>query len=137
MEIFIGNLPEKTDAGELCRIFEEVSKPNGLLALLPKSRAQKRRSITSPQYKVVEAAGENATHYGHVVLYPDSLARRAIIKLQGATLRGEPIFVREFIHRAYINDQRLIGWRYRRWSGVERRLSERRQGMFMDEVSEI
>lgn len=133
MEIYVGNLPKKSDANELCLLFEKSIRPKGLAALLPnvlpKSRAEKRRSVSLPRYEVVEVAGENPARYGHVVLYPESLARQVITDLRGATLRGEPVYVREFYHRAYINDRRLLGWRNRHWDTVERRTGERRQGL--------
>jgi hypothetical protein len=127
MEVYVGNLPPKVDVGELGQLFEKVIRPKGWSALLPKARA--KRSMSPPHFEIIEVAGKKSVRYGYVELYPESLAQQAIAGLQGATLRGNPVHVREYFNRAYINDQRLIGWRNRRWGRTERRLSERRRSM--------
>jgi hypothetical protein len=135
MDIFVGNLPQKTQVDEIRRLFETVLRPRGLSAVLPKSRKQPRRGFNPPRYQIVELSGDRPMRYGHVVLFPDSMARQAIKDLQDATLRGEQIVVREFVRRAYINDRRSLHWRSQPWQNEERRYSERRRGAAMNAAS--
>lgn len=127
MDIFVGNLPQNAQVADIRRLVEAVLKPKGLSSILPKSRRQPRRSLNPPRYQIVELAEEKPLRYGHVVLFPENVARQVIKDLQQATLRGERIIVREFVRRAYINDRRNLGWRTQPWQEVERRQSERRR----------
>lgn len=108
MEIFIGNLPPTTTVHDLYRLFGPFQRR----VLARVFRKNDRRGAT--------------ICYALALLSPDSAARRALARLQGAKLQCRPLVVREFMPRSCANERRALDWRSRPWPGPERRRSERR-----------
>ena len=109
MEVFVGNLHDSVAYRDVALLFKEFKQP---------------------QVNLVETAQADGTPVRYAVVTFDSerLAKKAISRFDGHTLRGQPIMVREFIHRTYVNERRALDWRRRSWSEPERRRSDRRKG---------
>ena len=69
--------------------------------------------------------------YGHVYVVPERAAHEAIADLEGVSLKGSPITVRECIYRAR-QERRL---RRSPWRGGERRAAEARRHNGYDQAS--
>ncbi|MFO7593906.1 MAG: RNA-binding protein [Pseudomonadota bacterium] len=108
MEVFIGNLAEKTTLNDVMKFFRGFAKKASL-----RMAEKKLEDGTRVIYAVAEFDSEK-------------LAHKAIKKLNGGLLRGQHLVLREFVHRTYTNERRDLNWRNKPWSGVERRKGERR-----------
>ena len=108
MEVFIGNLAPNATLTDLIGFF--------------KGFAGKAR------IRIVEKKLEDGSkcRYGIADFESDKLGLKAIKKLHGKSLRGEPVVMREYFHRYYGNERRAVNWRDQPWQGVERRQQERR-----------
>lgn len=100
MELFVGNLPDGTSATDLDVLFLGFR----------------------PLRLRVEPCG-----YAVATVIPERLALRAKQHLQGHSLRGCTIEVREFLSRDPANERRGHRHRQRSWGGAERRRGERRR----------
>ncbi len=109
MDVFIGNLSPRTTLNDLVVFFKGFA---------PGARFQ----IFDKQFE-----DGSRSRYAVAIVEPDKLAEKAIKKLNGAFLQGSKVVLREFLHRSYNNERRLIGWRDKPWHGIERRVSERRR----------
>lgn len=122
MEIFIGNLPVNTSAYELRRLFNQaIDKMSG--GFLP----WKKPHPGQIAIQIVEkgsAAGR--IRYGHAVIEPETIARHCIQTLNHHFLNGQPLTVREYFQRSYMNERRALDWREKPWHGPERRADDRR-----------
>ncbi len=110
MEIFIDNLPRRVGQNDLLQFFKGYYKRNGI-----------RIRIVDEETE----AGEHH-HYAIVDIDHERLAAKALKKLNGQSLGGYALRLREYQHRNYGNERRALGWRNRAWSGVERRKIDRR-----------
>ena len=109
MDVFVGNLHDAVAYRDVALLFRDFKQPPVNLVV----RTQ---------------ADSSAVRYAVVTFDSDRLAKKAISKFDGHTLRGQPIIVREFVHRGYANERRALDWRSRAWSEPERRQSDRRKG---------
>lgn len=107
MDLFIGNLPEHFDGYELRKLFRGYESGAKFSVVDKKSYGRRVR-------------------YGLAAIEPINEAWRAIEALNQQEVQGQPIVVREFIHRSYGNERRALNWRERPWNGPERRQTERR-----------
>jgi RNA recognition motif-containing protein len=109
MEIFVGHLPENATPADLKAFFKGYGK-------------QTRCIIVEILHN-----DRTITRHGYVVIEPDRAAHKAIKRLSLKRLNGQRVAVREYIHRAYANDRRALGWRHKPWRAAERRMDERRK----------
>jgi len=109
MEVFIGNIAPNTTLNDVVNFLKGFAK---------KARV-----------RVIDQPLENGGHtrYALADFDADKLALKAIKKLNGSSLRGQAVVMREFIHRSYSNERRAVNWREKPWSGPERRRDERRK----------
>jgi RNA recognition motif-containing protein len=106
MEIFIGNLPRYAAVSHLNRFFLGF----GQVA----------------HFRILEKVREDGEveRFGHGVIEPDVAAQRAVEHLNGKRLLGEPVVVREYVHRA--PSDRRSGSRVKRSNGEARPREDRR-----------
>lgn len=109
MEVFIGNLADKTTLNDVMKFLKGFAK--------------------KARFRMQDKKLENGTRIFYAVAEFDSdkLALKAIKKFNGGFLRGQHLVLREFVHRSYTNERRALNWRSKPWTGVERRKSERRK----------
>lgn len=107
MEIFIGNLPRYAAVSHLNRFFMGY----GHVA----------------HFRILEKVREDGEveRFGHGVIEPDLAARRAIEHLNGKRLLGEPVVVREYVHRD--ERDRRTGPPAKRANGEAKREGDRRR----------
>lgn len=110
MDIFVGNLAERTKAGNLALILAPFSD-----------------TFRFTLYEHATDEGETE-YYGHVSSLSEEEGQRAIRVLNGIALHGQKLVVREYFHRNAANDRRLKQTAEQAWQYSERRRSERRQG---------
>jgi len=109
MDVFVGNLSPRTTLSDLVAFFKSFA-------------SEARFQLFTKQFE--DGA---QVHYAVATIESDKLAEKAIKKLNGQSLNGHPVMLREFIHRNYGNERRAVGWRDKPWHGVERRGLERRR----------
>lgn len=107
MDIFIGNIPGNTTVLDLKKFFKGFDKN----AVFEVKRLKGRNDVVT---------------FGLVSIHSERLAHKAIKRLHMKKLKGKPVVVREFTHRAGGNDRRQLGWRNKLWLGEERRQTDRR-----------
>ena len=107
MEIFVGNISSSATAVDLKKIFKGFDKH------------------ATFEIKRLKGRDSHVT-FGLVRLQSERLAKKAIKRLHMKKYLGRPIVVREYLHRAFGNDRRQLGWRKKLWLGEERRNTDRR-----------
>jgi len=109
MELFIGNLPRYAAVSHLNRFFMGFGRV--------------------AHFRILEKVRDDGEveHIGHGVIEPDIAARRAIEHLNGRRLLGQPLVVREYVHRAPA-DRR--GKPHRRGNGAASAGERRQHGRF-------
>jgi len=107
MNIFIGNIPGKKYEHEI----------NNLLTTFDKN--------VQGQIKQRIQKNDDRGYFCIASINNEKKARRFIQKLNQKSPYGELLQIREFIHRAYGNDQRDI-WHGKKWKGIEKRENDRR-----------
>ena len=119
MEVFIGNISPNTTLNDVVNFLKSFAK---------KTRV-----------RIVDQPLENGGHARYAVadFETDKLAIKAIKKLDGTTLRGNAVVMREFFHRSYYNERRAVNWRDKPWEGPERRQLERRQKIHVKEKDDF
>ena len=107
MNIFVGNIPGNTSVIDLKKFFKGFDK--------------------KATFEIKRLKGKNdVVTFGLVTIHSERLAIKAIKRLHMKKIRGKPVVVREFTHRAGGNDRRQLGWRNKLWLGEERRKTDRR-----------
>jgi RNA recognition motif-containing protein len=107
MIVFIGNLP----AGISERELQHLAQPPGGVPV----RIVKKRNRSGNLYR-----------YGLVHAHTERDALKVIRRLHGRDCMGMQLVAREFGQRRLSNERRRLDWREVPWTGMERRLSERR-----------
>ena len=109
MDVFIGNLAEKTTLNDLMKFFKGFAK--------------------KARFRMVDKKLEDGSraYFAIAEFESEKLALKAIKKFNGGFLRGQYLVLREFVHRSYTNERRALNWRDKPWTGVERRKTERRK----------
>ena len=107
MDVFVGNLSNRVDAGALERLFLKFCKTAHIKFFKNQNHGAKIR-------------------YACISVNPVKHAKRAIKMLNNSVFDGEMIFVREYHHRASFNERRAIGWRDIKWTTDNKRKKERR-----------
>jgi len=127
MYIFVGNLPRTFSEFELRRMVERMLSPKGF----KESARQvlfKSDQVKRSEFCVFDKISDTGiVRHGQVLIEPEAMAKRLLQRLDKTDCRGHQLCVREFTIRAYHNDRRGLDWRKKDWSGMERRLIERRQ----------
>ncbi len=108
MDIFVGNLPGKTSVLELRKLIGTVS--SGRFRIL-------RTRVNGKSYC-----------YGHAALGSSQPGHDIISRLDGLEFRGSHLHARPFLHRSDQHERRCLKMFSSRWSGVNRRRGERRNG---------
>jgi hypothetical protein len=132
LDIYVGNLPDRTNVGELRELFDGVvgHKPRGsfLGSLFPRFLRKYKQVLpaTVEKFTIIESGPGCRGRYCRISGNSRSTAKRIITQLSGAGLHGRALEVRPFHLRKMTNDRRRAGWHFRRWLGVERRVNERR-----------
>jgi len=107
MIVFIGNLP----AGISERDLQYLAQPPGGVPV----RIVKKRNRSGNLYR-----------YGLVHARSERDASKVIRRVHGKDCMGVQLVAREFGQRRVSNERRRLDWREVPWTGMERRLSERR-----------
>jgi len=122
MEIYIGNISDKTTAYDLRRALNAT-----IDTIKPGFFFWKKSEPDTLNIKIVEKHAKDGTHrYGVASVEPDEIARHCIQQLNNMFVTGQPLVAREYFQRSYMNERRAVNWREQPWSGVERRGSDRR-----------
>ena len=108
MNIYIGNLPGRRYEIEILNLITNFNKKVQSNIALPVTRN------INDQFFCIASINHEKT------------ARKFIKKLHMKSPYGNPLHIRELIHRAYNNERRNIMWRKIKWKGIEKRLGERR-----------
>ncbi len=115
MDIFIGNLPAKEYQSDIANLLKDFAK--------------------GPQTQMNLAIQKHKDGYYCVAnIGDDRKAKKFIRKYNLKSPYGHQLMVREFIHRSYGNERRDIGWRQKRWQGIEKRQFERRSFKVASEI---
>ena len=106
MEIYVGNIPKGTRAGELRKIIKNAIKEKVFPRLYEKivASGQIDKGVGVKIRKAKTTNGEY--RYGHVVVHSSGLGRLTIDSLLNARLRGNCLSAREFSPRNPANDRR-------------------------------
>lgn len=128
LDIYVGNIPERANVEELRELFNEVvrHKPRGSFLGSFLSGYRNAPVVESPRFNMVAAVQGRHGRYCRISGNSHSAANKIVSQLSGAGLYGQVLEVRPFYPRVIANDRRRAGWHFRRWLGVERRMSERR-----------
>ena len=110
MIVFIGNLPAGISEGELQNL---AMPPGGAPVRIVKKR---NRNGNLYRYGLVHAGSER-----------DGM--KVIRRLHGKECMGMQLVAREFGQRRVGNERRRLDWREVPWTGMERRLGERRSSV--------
>jgi len=107
MVVFIGNLPRHAAEKDLCRLAQ--------LAL-------------GTPVRIIRKAGRQGQpqRYALIPATVESHSKRIIRRMHGRKWLGATLVAREYQHRTAANERRRVDWRSQRWTGAERRCSERR-----------
>ena len=146
-DVYVGNLPGRISVDDLHELFDGVtgqktrglpqrglragSLMSALLARVPWAQeifASLRKTPRAAElnFTMINDAQGQFARYCRISGYSRPLATRLIEQLAGVGLQGRVLEVRPFYPRILSNDRRRAGWHFRRWLGIERRLSERR-----------
>ena len=107
MLMFIGNLPATMNEQGLCELGQF---PPGVHVRIHK-----------------KLDGTQVVHrYGLAYFQQSGEAEKLVERLNGKSVQGNTLQVREFGHRRANNERRRLDWREIPWDGPERRKSERR-----------
>ncbi len=132
MEVFIGNIPKTLSSYELHQFIKEVFK---------KRRSAFKFWMGSPEYLgfnvVDKSVNGNVYRYAIAHIESSALASESIKLLDQQFFGGNPLDVREYRSRCYMNERRAINWRERTWSGVERRSDERRKADSSNDMERV
>jgi hypothetical protein len=95
------------------------------------SEAGLRRLVRAPQALAVQLIHKQDRHgcaYRYALLHARSAREGAklIRRVNGVTCMGRRLVAREFSQRLSGNERRRLDWRTVPWTGMERRLGERR-----------
>lgn len=107
MIVYIGNLPAGLSESEL----QQLAQPSGGVPV----RIIKKRN-----------RGGNLYRYGLVHARSERDGLKVIRRVHGRNCMGTRLVAREFGQRRVGNERRRLDWREVPWTGMERRLSERR-----------
>ncbi|MCF6217519.1 MAG: hypothetical protein L3J62_03490 [Gammaproteobacteria bacterium] len=122
MQIFIGNIPKTRSSYELHQFIKEIFK---------KRRSAFKFWMRSPDYlsfNVIDKTVDGDIYrYAIAHIEPSAIASESIELLDQQFFGGNPLDVREYRSRSYMNERRAIDWREQSWSGAERRSDERRK----------
>ena len=96
---------------------------------LPDLQALLKRLAARASCRIVEQKYADGTRcrYGLASFEQVKYAIKAIKKFNQKKLLGVPVTVRQYFHRSYQNERRVLNWRELPWDGPERRLGERRR----------
>ena len=123
MEIFIGNISKELNGYELRRFVTGVldsRKPSAL-------QFWKKKEPTELSFKIVEKHTPTGSYrYAIATLEPRSVALECIELMNNRFFQDKPLEVREYISRSYMNERRAVNWREKAWTGIERRVADRR-----------
>lgn len=137
MVIFIGNVPRKFGQYELRRLIERMLMPKGIRETTRQLFKLSER-LKKAEYEVVDSEKrQGLTRYGKLRVEPEIVGRRLIDGLNNLHYKGNVLVAREFMVRAYSNDQRALGWRNKLWDGAERRGMDRRQAVLSPHTDEV
>ncbi len=109
MKLFIGNFTDKGHLSKLAKLLRRYGYHSDTKYMVTKLKSGEPRF-----YAVVETSSER-------------LANKLTKKLANAKELDTKLIIREYKQRSYSNERRALGWRDREWSGVERRIDERRR----------
>ncbi len=79
--------------------------------------------------KEMRYANGSRLRYGLISFEQPKHATKAIKKFNQKKLLGEPVTVRQYVHRSYQNERRALNWRDIPWRGPDRRKIERRKNL--------
>ncbi len=109
MKLFIGNFTGKEHLSRLAKLLRRYGYHSDTKYMVTKLKSGEQRF-----YAVVEMSSER-------------LANKLSKKLANAKELETKLIIREYKQRSYSNERRALGWRDREWSGIERRIEERRR----------
>ena len=108
MELFVGNLPQDTNLGELIAFFKGFSSKGDFHL--------KKKTLDN---------GETVL-YAVIGFENDKYAEKLVEKYAGKEFKGRELMIREYVHRSYNNERRAVNWREKPWRAGERRRNDRR-----------
>ncbi len=111
MDVFIGNLPSRIS-------FSEIRELHG------------NWDFDVPIKRVDDQDRQGREfHYFLAQFSPNNTAEaeQLMQEMDGVSYYGQPLDVREFVHRSYCRERRALNWRERPWHQTERRVTERRK----------
>ncbi len=128
LDIYVGNIPSRANEIELEELFDEVAGQQPLDSILTSLLLKLNGAAASKiaKFTMVETERGKYNRYCRISGNRRGKAKKIIARLSGAGLHGQVLEVRPFYPRIMTNDRRRAGWSFRRWLGVERRVSERR-----------
>jgi len=127
LEIFVGNLPSDIDASDLRALFKNTLRKNVFDKVYEKLISKGNLDKTNTSFRVFQKEWRGGVlNYGHIEFRSKKIASVAIDMLDNVNFKGSDLVVREYRHRAYVNDRRDVEWRESPWRDEERRLIERR-----------
>lgn len=130
MKIYIGNLPSRITPVDLA-FFINSHQRHPLLALLFNDEVK----IDHCQIVRTVAKNGQVACFGVAHAFPRKNAYKLIKRLNGKTLKGRMLEVREYYVRMQARDRRGTGWELRPFPGlVDRRLRDRRTTTRLDDL---
>ena len=128
MILFIRNIPGNCHLSDLHEFVAPVLK---------RSFPFRSGSILKSEILVIRDKHTNALEY-HGLVYVDAEAagQRAIKKLKGKRLKNKLVMVREFYHRSWHNDRRLIH-KHLPDDIINKRIGDRRRGGKVEMIKDI
>ncbi|MDH5785492.1 MAG: hypothetical protein OEZ16_07785 [Chromatiales bacterium] len=108
MELYIGNLPLATNLGQLIAFFRGFSSK--IVFHISRKKLDDGRTIC----------------FALADIGNDRLAAKFRQRFDGVMFCGQPLAIREYVHRSYSNERRAVNWREKPWRAGERRRNDRR-----------
>lgn len=124
--LFVGRLAEEATLGDVRRLFLQATHQS----LWTRVQLKWLRGFDLNQHAEFDL--HQKKYHGEIIRYATvdlpsmQVARFFINALNGTTVRGQGVIVREYAHRAYANDRRNPANRSKPYPGTERRRAERR-----------
>jgi hypothetical protein len=102
MKLFVGPLPGSAGTQDVHNFIRAGISPKGWFGLLKKATGH----FNCTMMEVPNSIGYGSIYFAIVQIPSPTLARQAIVSLNGASIKGRSVRVRVFVERSTANDRR-------------------------------
>jgi len=126
MDLYIGNIPKGARTAELKKLVKDTLRENLFSGMFDRldHLGRLENGITIDIHTCQDVDESERYRYGHIKIDSSNLARVVLENIEGASLRGETLTVREYVERDNCHERRMSA---SDWQDEERRSAERRR----------